>query len=240
MTLKDKRVAVLGGTSGIGLAIAEGVAAAGGTPVVVSKRAESVQAALARLPAGAEGHATDLTQESAIAALFEKVGPIDHLTYTAADKLMTVPLVDADLSAARDYLNARFWGPVTVAKYAAPRIRPGGSIVFTSGIAGARPPGSGWALGAAMCSAMEGLTRALAIELAPTRVNLVSPGFVDTPIWNDIPEADRKALFKTVGDKLPVGHVAQPEEVAAAYLYLLQASFTTGQTLVTDGGGVIV
>jgi NAD(P)-dependent dehydrogenase (short-subunit alcohol dehydrogenase family) len=239
MTLKDKRVAVLGGTSGIGLAIADGVAAAGGTPIVVSKRPESVQAALARLP-GAEGHAADLTQEADIAALFEKIGAIDHLTYTAADKLVTGPLADADLAAARDYLNARFWGPLTVAKYAAPRIRPGGSIVFTSGIAGARPPGAGWVLGAALCSAMEGLTRALAIELAPLRVNIVSPGFVDTPIWNDIPEADRKALFKTVGDKLPVGHVAQPEEVAAAYLYLMQASFTTGQTLVTDGGSLLV
>jgi NAD(P)-dependent dehydrogenase (short-subunit alcohol dehydrogenase family) len=149
-------------------------------------------------------------------------------------------LADADLTAARDYLNARFWGPVTVAKYAASRIRPGGSIVFTSGIAGARPPGAGWVLGAALCSAMEGLTRALAIELAPTRVNLVSPGFVDTPIWKDIPPADREALFKTIGDKLPVRHVAQPVEVALAYLYLMQATFTTGQTLVTDGGGLLV
>lgn len=240
MTLKDKRVAVLGGTSGIGLAIAEGVAAAGGTPIVVSRRQESVRAALERLPANAEGHAVDLTQEAEIAALFEVIGAIDHLTYTAADKLVTGPLAEANLDEARTFLNARFWGPVTVAKYAAPRIRSGGSIVFTSGIAGARPPGPGWVLGAALCSAMEGLTRALAIELAPTRVNLVSPGYVKTPIWNGIPEADREALFETLGAKLPVGHIAEPAEAALAYLYLMGSSFTTGQILITDGGGLLV
>jgi NAD(P)-dependent dehydrogenase (short-subunit alcohol dehydrogenase family) len=206
----------------------------------VSRRPESVQTALSRLPAGAEGHAAELTDESAIATLFDEIGGFDHLAYTAGETLMLGPLVETDMAAARGFLETRFWGAFTSAKHAARRIRPGGSIVFSSGIAGARPPQAGWALGASICAAMEGLTRALAIELAPTRVNLVSPGFVRTPLWRDIPEPEREALFAAAGAKLPVGRVGLPEDVAAAYLFLMQASFTTGHILVADGGALLV
>jgi NAD(P)-dependent dehydrogenase (short-subunit alcohol dehydrogenase family) len=239
MTLNDKRVVVLGGTSGIGFAIAEGVAAAGGQPVIVSRSQENVSAAVGRLPPGAEGHAVDLTDEAAVKTLFETIGALDHLAYTAGESLMLGAITDLDLTAARRFLETRFWGAVAAAKHAAPRIRPGGSIVFSSGIAGARPQ-SGWAMGASICAGMEGLMRALAVELAPTRVNLVSPGFIRTPLWRDIPEADREALFASVGAKLPTGRVGEPGEIAAAYLFLMQAGFTTGHVLVADGGGLLV
>ena len=109
MGLGGKRVVVLGGTSGIGLAIAEGVALLDGEPVVVSKRLKSVAIALACLPDRASGHAVDLTNEVAVAELFEKVGLFDHLAYTAANTLVSGPLADMDLTAARNFLNARFW-----------------------------------------------------------------------------------------------------------------------------------
>ncbi|WP_227305938.1 SDR family oxidoreductase [Acidisoma cellulosilyticum] len=240
MTLNAKTVVVLGGTSGIGFAIAEGVAAAGGKPIIVSRSQANVDAALSKLPQGAEGHAVDLTDEAALAALFATIGTLDHLAYTAGESLMMGPLTEMDLTAARRFTETRFWGAVAAAKHAAPRIRPGGSIVFSSGIAGARPPQGGWSMGASICAGMEGLTRALAIELAPTRVNLVSPGFIRTPLWRDIPEADREALFASVGAKLPVGRVGEPGEIAAAYLFLMQAGFTTGHVLVADGGGLLV
>ena len=240
MTLNAKTVVVLGGTSGIGFAIAEAVAKAGGRPIIASRSQANVDAALARLPAGAEGYAVDLTDETAIAALFQTIGALDHLAYTAGESLMLGPVTELDLAAARRFMETRYWGAMAAAKHAAPRIRPGGSITFSSGIAGARPPQGGWAMGASICAGMEGLTRALAVELAPLRVNLVSPGFIRTPLWRDIPEADREALFASVGAKLPTGRVGEPGEVADAYLFLMQAGFTTGHVLVADGGGLLV
>ena len=124
------------------------------------------------------------------------------------------------------------------AKYGSPKIRPGGSIVFTSGTAGIRPR-SGWSLSASVCAAMEGLTRALAVELAPIRVNIVAPGMVKSPLWANIPEADREALFRQTGQRLPVGHVGEVEEIAGAYLYLMQQTYGTGQVLIVDGGTTI-
>jgi NAD(P)-dependent dehydrogenase (short-subunit alcohol dehydrogenase family) len=87
---------------------------------------------------------------------------------------------------------------------------------------------------------MEGLTRALAIELAPIRVNIVSPGVVATPLWAEMAEADREALYRQAGEKLPVGHIGEAAEIAEAYLYLMDQSYATGQVLVVDGGAVLV
>jgi NAD(P)-dependent dehydrogenase (short-subunit alcohol dehydrogenase family) len=87
---------------------------------------------------------------------------------------------------------------------------------------------------------MEGLTRALAVELAPLRVNIVSPGVVKTPLWGNMAEADRAALYRQMGDKLLVGHAGEPEEIAEAYLYLMRQTYGTGQVIVVDGGGALV
>jgi NAD(P)-dependent dehydrogenase (short-subunit alcohol dehydrogenase family) len=111
--------------------------------------------------------------------------------------------------------------------------------VLTHGIAGARPQ-AGWAVSAAVCGAMEAMMRALAVELAPVRVNAVSPGFVRTPLWNPIPEPEREALFREAGKKLLTKRVGEAREIAEAYCYLMENAFTTGQTLVVDGGGVLV
>jgi NAD(P)-dependent dehydrogenase (short-subunit alcohol dehydrogenase family) len=239
MSLNGQRVVVLGGTSGIGLAAAEAAARDGATPVVVSSSPAKVEAALARLPHGAEGQAVNLLDEAAMRSFFAEIGAFDHLVYTAGETLKLGPLADTSLAAARQFFELRYWGAFTAAKYGAPSIRPGGSIVFTSGIAGARPQ-PGWALGASICSAMEGLTRALAVELAPLRVNLVSPGFVRTPLWGNIPEADREAMFAAAGAKLPVGRVGEAADLGEAYVFLMREGFATGQTLVVDGGGVLV
>lgn len=238
MSVNGQRIVILGGTSGIGLAVAEAAARGGAVPIVVSSNDANVRTALARLPAGAEGHTVNLTDEIAVRDLFAQVGAFDHLVYTAGETLQLGPLADIQLAQARQFFEVRYWGALTAAKYAAPAIRPGGSIVFTSGIAGARPQ-AGWALGASICSAMEGLTRALAMELAPLRVNIVSPGFVRSPLWRNMAEADREGLYAAAGAKLPVGRVGEAEEVAEAYLFLMREGFATGHTLVVDGGGVL-
>ncbi|GBQ18661.1 SDR family oxidoreductase [Gluconacetobacter sacchari] len=240
MDVRDKRVVVLGGTSGIGLAVAEAAAGEGARVAIASSRRASVDTALARLPAGAEGHMLDLRDEAAVRDLFTAIGPFDHLVFTAGESLRLGSLADMSLPSARGFFELRYWGALTAVKYAAPLIRPGGSIVFTSGIAGARPPQPGWALGASICGAMEGLTRALAVELAPIRVNIVVPGFVKTPLWNDIPDALREDMYATAGEKLLVRRIGEPDDLAAAYLFLMKQPFATGQSFVIDGGGMLV
>ena len=167
----------MGGTSGLGLATAQAAAAQGAQVVVVSGNPARVEAALAVLPDTAEGHALDLSRESNIASFFEAAGSFDHLVYTAGENLTLEWVKDMDLTRARDFYTLRYWGALTAVKYATPHMRPGGSIGLTGGIASPRP-GKGWALAASICGAMEGLTRALAVELAPLRVNLVAPGVV--------------------------------------------------------------
>lgn len=238
MTLEGKRIVVLGGSSGIGLATAQAAAREGASVVIASSRKARVDEALNSLP-GAEGHALDLSDERAVKNFFAALGAFDHLVFTAGENLQLGKLADTDVEAARRFFDLRYWGAFMAAKYGSSKIRPGGSIVFTSGLAGQRPH-AGWALGASICSAMEGLTRALAVELAPLRVNIVSPGVVRSPLWDNMTEADRAALYRQMEEHLLVGHVGETEEVAEAYLYLMRQTYGTGHVLVVDGGGALV
>ena len=239
MTLNGKRIVVLGGSSGIGLATARAAAQEGANVVIASSRKARINEALTTLPTGTEGHVLDLADGEATQALFARLGSFDHLVFTAGETLLLGSLATTDVDAARRFFELRYWGAYCAAKYGASSIREGGSIVFTSGIAGQRPR-AGWALGASICAAMEGLTRALAVELAPIRVNIVSPGVVRSPLWANMEEADRDALYRQAAERLLVGHVGEVEEIADAYLYLMRQSYGTGQVLVVDGGAVLV
>jgi NAD(P)-dependent dehydrogenase (short-subunit alcohol dehydrogenase family) len=237
--LNEKGVVVLGGASGIGLATALAAAARGAVVTVTSRSGERVAQAVRRIGGSARGEVVNLENEEETKALCERVGAFDHLVYTAGDELLFSSVAQLDLAAARRAFEVRVFGALGATKHAAARIRPGGSIVLTHGIAGARPS-AGWAVGAAVCGAMDALTRALAVELAPVRVNAVSPGFVRTSLWNPIPEARREALFREAGSKLLTKRIGEAAELAEAYCYLMENTFTTGQTLVVDGGGVLV
>ncbi|AOY95457.1 short-chain dehydrogenase [Cupriavidus sp. USMAA2-4] len=237
--LQHQRVVLLGGTSGIGLATARAALAAGASVTVVSSRSQRVAAAVASLGDGAEGCTVDLSDASAVRGLFERLGPFDHLVYSAGDALQTGALADMDLDTVRQVFDLRVFGAIAAVKHATPYLRPGGSVVLTSGVAGLRPH-KGWVALASACSALEGLTRALAVELAPIRVNLVSPGLVRTPLWANLPEADREALYAASGAALPVGSVGEAEDLAQAYVYLMTNRYATGQTVIVDGGGVLV
>ncbi|MGH6818860.1 MAG: SDR family oxidoreductase [Methylovirgula sp.] len=239
MTLLEKRIVVLGGSSAIGLATAQAAAREGASVVIASSRRARVEEALATLPAGAEGHALDVSDETALKHLFARLGAFDHLVFTAGESLQLGKLANTEMAAARHFFDLRYWGAFMAAKYGSGSIRPGGSIVFTSGLAGARPH-PGWALGASICSAMEGLTRALAVELAPIRVNIVCPGVVKSPLWDTMTDADRAALYRQMEEHLLVGHVGETQEIAEAYLYLMRQTYGTGQVLIVDGGGALV
>jgi len=197
-TLKGKRVLLLGGSSGIGLATARAAAADGASIIIVSGNRQRLDAALKELPAGSEAIQADLGNESAIKELFGKLGRFDHLVYTAGENISLSMIGDTDLGDARKYFNIRYWGAVAAVKYGRNFINAGGSICLTSGTASPRP-GSGWSLGASICGAMEGFTRAMAVELAPIRVNAVAPGVVRTNLWNSLRKATGKTSILILG-----------------------------------------
>jgi NAD(P)-dependent dehydrogenase (short-subunit alcohol dehydrogenase family) len=237
--LDGKRVIVLGGSSGIGYAVAEQAVAEGASVLIGSSHAGRVKSAASALGGDAQGHAVDLSDEHAIRAFFDTAGTFDHLVYTAGDTLRLAELSTVDLSTARNAFDIRYWGALTAVKYGSPYIRKGGSIVLTTGVAALRPR-KGWALGASVCGAMEALTRALAVELAPLRVNAVSPGLIATNLWQNMAEEDRQQMYEQAGRNLPVGRVGEAHDVAAAYLFLMESGFASGQTYVVDGGAVLV
>jgi len=239
MALTGKKVIVLGGSSGIGLATAKAAAAEGAQVTIVSGNRQRIDNALKALPANAAGAEADLGDEAAIKQLFDAAGSFDHLVYTAGENIRLGDISDTDTAAARNFFNVRYWGALATVKYAASHIKPGGSINLIGGIASPRP-GKGWGIAASICAAMEGFTRAMAIELAPIRVNLVSPGVVRTNLWNSMPEQEREQLYTTVGNSLPLKRVGEAEDIALAYIYLMKQQFSTGQVLVVDGGAVLV
>ena len=235
----NKRVIIVGGSSGIGLAVAEQVALQGAEVVIVSSDAERAQEAIRSIGGEARGQAVDVSDEKAVESFFTSLGAFDHLVFTAGDSLQLHQLADTDLKQARRAFELRYWSALATVKYGSPQIRKGGSIVLTTGVAGRRPH-SGWVIAASVCGTIEALTRALAIELAPIRVNAVCPGVVRTNLWQNMSSAEREQLFESVGKRLPVGRVGEARDIAQAYLFLMKEGFSTGQTVVVDGGTVLV
>ncbi len=239
MSLTHHRVLVIGGSSGMGRATARAAVDAGAEVVITATSAERLAAALAELPAACAGHVADLREESSVAALLDRVGTLDHLVITAGDAVAPSPLTTTPLADLRALLEVRFWGAITAVQQAATQLSAGGSITLTSGTIGVRPmPGS--AVAAAGASAIEGLTRGLAVELAPIRVNAVRPGVVRTPMWDGLPEEQREAMFTMLAGRTLTGSIGTAEQVAAAHLHLMENEFITGSVVTLDGGALLV
>jgi NAD(P)-dependent dehydrogenase (short-subunit alcohol dehydrogenase family) len=232
-------VVILGGSSGISLAVAEQAASQGAKVVIASSNAERIEKAIESLGGNAQGHASDLSDEKAVETLFAKLGAFDYLVFTAGESLYLQDLAATDLKQARRAFDLHYWAALAAVKYGSKSIRKGGSTVLTTGVAGRRPH-RGWVIAASVCGTIEALTRALALELAPIRVNAVSPGVVRTNLWQNMPVVEREDMYESVSKSLPVGRVGEPHDIAQAYLFLMQEGFSTGQTLVVDGGTVLV
>ncbi|MFM0351653.1 SDR family oxidoreductase [Paraburkholderia sp. RL17-347-BIC-D] len=235
MSLKDKRIVILGGSSGLGFATAKAAADEGALVVIASSSQAKIAKAKENLPSSAEGHVINLLDEASIKAFFGKIGAYDHLVYTAGDPLLVADQKDLSIEDAQRFFGIRYWGAFLATKYGAGQIREGGSIVLSSGMASRRPR-KGLSVVSSVCGATEALGRALSVELAPLRVNVVCPGVVKTELWDSFPESVREATFQHAEENLLVKHAAEPHEVAEAYLYLMRGSFTTGQVVVSDGG----
>jgi NAD(P)-dependent dehydrogenase (short-subunit alcohol dehydrogenase family) len=239
MTLTSKRVVIVGGTSGIGFATARAALDAGAEVLIASAKQSSVDRALGQLPPGSTGRSLDVSNNAEVESFFAEVGELDHLVYTAGEALVLMPLADLDIDLARSFFQTRYFGALSAVRAAAPHIRPGGSITLTTGAAAARPH-PGWSVGSSVCGAVEALTRALAVELAPIRVNAVSPGVVRSPLWAGMAELEREQMYTRMAESLPVGHVGEAEEIAHAFLYCMTQTFATGSLLTVDGGTVLV
>lgn len=239
MKLEGQRIVVLGGTSGIGFGVAKAAAEEGANVVIVSSKPERVANALARLPKGSQGSVVDLTNEGNVVRLFREVGAFDHLVYTAGDWALYGDFAKLNLADARRSFDIRYWGCLAAIKYALSQIRHDGSIVLTSGTS-ARRPSKGWAIPASILGGVEALGRALAVELAPLRVNVVCPGMTITEMWDELPTENRESMYREMAARLPVGRVAGPLEVAETYLYLMRQTYSTGEVIVVDGGSVLV
>jgi NAD(P)-dependent dehydrogenase (short-subunit alcohol dehydrogenase family) len=230
--LAGKKVVVIGGSSGIGLATAEMAKAEGANVVIASRNAEKIKAAADKL--GVKGIVADVTSDKSVADLFAAVGPVDHVVVSAA-QLRTGPFKTVAMDDVRATFEGKFWGAWRVARAA--EIKPGGSLTLVSGFLSVRPrPNS--AIVSAVNGALESLTRALALELAPIRVNCVSPGIIDTPIRAAMPEAARKEMLAKVAASLPVGRVGLAEDIAHQIVAFMNNGFMSGSIVHLEGGAL--
>ena len=233
MSLQGKKVVVVGGSSGIGYATAAMAKAQGAEVVIASRAGERFDAAAKSL--GVKAIAADVTSDEAVESLFRQTGAVDHIAVTAA-QLKAGPFKTQPIAEAKATMEGKFWGAWRVARFA--EFRPGGSLTIVSGFLSIRPRPNSAIVGAAN-GALEALARSLAIDLAPVRVNAVSPGIIDTPIRAAMPADARKAMLDKIAAALPVGRVGLAEDIGLQILAFMQNGFATGSIIYIDGGGTV-
>ena len=235
MRFTDKKIVITGGSSGIGLATAKMISEEGGQVVLISRKLENLRLAKQNLTERAKIYTVDVTDEGQVSNLFEQLEDIDHIVTAAGPPAGDMPLLELPVAQAREMFESKYWGQYHVVKHGAPKLRKNGSITLFSGWI-SRKPMVGLPTFAAIDGAIESLTRVLSKELAPIRVNAVTPGAIETPLWNSIEEETRKNIFKSFADSLPVGRIGQAEDVAKTVTFLMNNDFITGSIIDVDGG----
>ncbi|QHD52045.1 SDR family oxidoreductase [Shewanella algae] len=212
---------VIGGTSGIGAELAGQLRAEGAQVHVASRRT-----------------GLDISDEQSVYHFFESVGAFDHLIITAGSFAPAGRVVDVELAQAKAAFDTNFWGAINAAKQAARYIKHGGSITLTSGML-ARKVVAATYVKTAINAALEAVTRVLAKELAPIRVNAVSPGLTDTQAHHGMSDEARNTMYQRAEAALPVKRIGQTADIAMAYLLLLQNPYMTGVVIDVDGGALL-
>jgi len=234
-SLDNQRILVIGGSSGIGLAIAAATADAGASVTIASRNQEKLTAVASKLSGAVHIAVLDTGDNGLLERFFEDQITWDHVVVSAAQtrvgSVRTLSLPDAKAA-----MESKFWGAYRVARVA--HINDGGSLTFISGFLSERPSATA-VLQGAINAALEALARGLALELTPVRVNAVSPGMIETPIWDDLPPEKLRRMFEATAAQLPVHTIGQPKDVANAVLFLMTTAYATGSTVRVDGGGVI-
>jgi NAD(P)-dependent dehydrogenase (short-subunit alcohol dehydrogenase family) len=241
-SLKGQRVVVVGGSSGMGLAVARAAAAEGARVTIAARNGERLARARASIPGEAESRVLDARDEAAVERFFRDLGSVDHLVTTVHESSAGIGAMrafgDLEIAAMRRFMDGKFWSQVTAARHAVPVLAPEGSITLFSGVASRKAMPRHTAI-ASVNGAVEAFARALAHEIRPRRVNVVAPGLTATPTYDAIPEAERAAFFAARGAHLPVGRVGAPEDIAETVLYLMKSGYSTGTVVDIDGGHLV-
>ncbi|HZW24542.1 MAG TPA: SDR family oxidoreductase [Gallionella sp.] len=227
----NQKIVLAGGSSGIGFAVAQQALNVGAEVVIASRSLEKLHAAAKELGGRVQVEQVDASDEQSVIAFFQRIGSFDHLAITVKPQLPSGRFLENDLAAVTAAFDAKFWGQYRLAKHAVGYIRSNGSIVFTSGVASQRSY-PGYSIVSAMNAATEALAKAIAIELAPIRINTVCPGFVDA----DRPIPGRVEYVRRLAPGLPLDRLGTAKEIAEAYLYLFGNPYSTGSVVVVDGG----
>jgi NAD(P)-dependent dehydrogenase (short-subunit alcohol dehydrogenase family) len=235
VNLKDQRILVIGGSSGMGLASARRLAEAGAAVIIAGRTQSKLEAALAGLPGSVSAQALDFTDRASLDRAMAAVGRLDHLVLSGAGRPAWGKFLEVDVDALRRALESKLIGYWNALQAVVPVLRRDGSATLLTGAA-SRATMPGTAGLAAVNGAINRLGRTLSKELAPLRVNVISPGLVDTPAYDGMPAEARRAMFQGAAASLPVGRTGVPDDVADAVLFMVANGFTTGAILDVDGG----
>ena len=250
--LVGARVLIIGGSSGIGYCVAEACLEFGASVVISSSSQSRIDSSISQLlktyPSAQrriEGYACDLSSpsvEANIERLLQRCGSpqFDHIVFTAGDSLATSKLSDTTLESMQKAAMVRFNAPLLLAKHAPQHLKPGpaSSITLTTGSV-SRKPIKDWSVVAGYATGIHGTMRNLALDLAPIRVNLISPGPVMTPLWDGKSEEEKAEFIADVKGKLTTGEVGRPEDVAESYLYVMRDWNVSGSVIDTNGGSLL-
>jgi NAD(P)-dependent dehydrogenase (short-subunit alcohol dehydrogenase family) len=227
-TLKEQRVLIVGGSSGIGFETAAAAQSAGASVTIASRSEPRLKSSAAQLHGNVETAVLDTNDNPAIERFLAQGEPWDHIVISAS-QTKSGPVRGLDLGDAKAAMESKFWGPYRVARIA--RFKDNGSLTLISGFLSERPSAS-CVLQGAINAALEALARGLALELAPVRVNAVSPGLIETiSLGDSLPDERRKAMFESEATRLPVRRVGRPTDIANAALFLMTTPFATGSTV---------
>lgn len=237
MNIKNQKIVIVGGSSGIGFAIAKAALEESAEVVIVSRNTDKLKRAKERLNNKVETFDADIRDSLQLEPLFEKIGAFDHLQITASE-INFGEFATLSIQEAKNAFDNKFWGPYQTVKAALQHLSPKGSITFYSGAYSQFPKTTGASVVAAINSAIEGLSRALALELSPIRVNTITPGIVDTELFENLgmDAEQRTHFFNDITAGQVIKRPAQPEEIAQSALYLMSNTYSTGNTLFIDGG----
>jgi NAD(P)-dependent dehydrogenase (short-subunit alcohol dehydrogenase family) len=239
MELHGRKVIVVGAGSGIGRSVAEAAAVAGATLVLAGRSGETLEQTAAAIGAPCEIRVLDAADEQQVEALFESVGPFDHLVSTIGQSIIGAigALSAADVGRA---MEGKLWAPIFLVKHGAAHIARDGSFTFFSGIRGARP-GARTSITSMVNGGLEAFAKAMAIELGPIRVNVISPGVVDSGrFWDRLGDEGRERMFADFAQRSPARRVGLPHEQASAVLFAMSNPFLTGAVLPIDGGALLM
>ncbi len=236
MSFDGQRVVIIGASAGIGEATAKAFAAQGAAVTITGRSKERLDRAAQRIGLPVQVAELDATNRGALDAFYATAGTVDHLILSASPGAVGAgPIAATDEAALRQAFDGKVFAHVKAVQAALPRLRRDGSVTIITA-ASARAAFAGTAVLAAANGALEAMVAPLAVELAPLRVNAVSPGFIDTHWWNGMPDGQRQDYFDAVAAVTPVHRIGRPEDVADAIVYLAGAGFVTGTVLECTGG----